>query len=156
MMPRHALASSWRAACFVAPVLVASLLAGCQALPPGEQVIVPPGPATRLHSVYWLDRATCTSLLRTVTSVTVTAGNDEGLALSLVPATGIVPVQCPAAAMPGADVMIRTTRPFATPETRDITYVVVYDTTLGNRNSTHTRRITVLPQGAAGAPRPAT
>ncbi|WP_198375433.1 hypothetical protein [Neoroseomonas rubea] len=124
-----------------------ALLCGCEAAPGPSTVNVPPSGAAQAFSVYWLDRTTCLSRLRSVTGVTVIGGDAEGLDFSLQAAASVVPWQCPSRTMPGAHVMVRQTRPFPAEEARDITLRVDYDTVDGQRASTHPRRFVLAPAG---------
>jgi len=129
----------------IAIACVVGSVVGCAASPNLRDVNVPAGAPTQAFTVYWLDRTTCTSRLRSVKSVTVVSGEAEGLAFALEPSTSVVPFQCPSRTMPGAHVTVRQTRPFGAQEIRQIAVQVEYDTVDGPRSSSHSARFIVAP-----------
>lgn len=138
---------SFRALGLLAVLLPA--LSGCVAAPVptvGSVVVVPPGELVSLATVYWIRRNPCSSRLNQVEGFSVTSGSTQGLDLSLQRGVAATPWQCPEMTVPGARIVARQTGQVAAAETRNIAFVVTYDTMDGPQTSRHMVQVSLVPR----------
>ncbi|MBP6818658.1 hypothetical protein V6B08_20580 [Ferrovibrio sp. MS7] len=124
-------------------LLLCLLLSGFPAAAQPQEIMLKSGESTDVFEVYWIDTSNCRSQLNRILGIDILSG-PEGLSASIREQTVTARRQHCSQQVPGGWVVF-TAGNVAAPVKGPVQFRVRYDTTEGQRQSSHTRQVALFP-----------